>query len=152
MSWSDGASLNVVDVAGRGIANVETHMSRHDALRVTAGSGQAEIRGAGGAKAGRGQGQGGANYSHFNIYKRLHVEEDSEGSSSVERQRAADALPAPRTRADVAALLGEPPFMRPSTIASLVLDDSGRLEAWGGGAGPAGSAPLYSWNLKGFFD
>merc|ERR550514_371521 len=39
--WSDGASLNVVDSAGRAMANVETHQDRHDTRRVTAAMGNA---------------------------------------------------------------------------------------------------------------
>merc|ERR550514_657670 len=134
--WSDGASLNVVDSAGRAMANVETHQDRHDTRRVTAAMGNA---------------------SHFNSYKRLDVAQVFSNSSAV-RQKRIDSLPAPRSWEDVALILsnhtavdGANSLLRPTTIATLLLDGAtSRFEAWAGTAS-ATTPPVHQWNLSAFW-
>jgi hypothetical protein len=127
--WSCGASLNLVDTAGRGMGNVETYLDTHDVEIVTEGMGNA---------------------SHFNVYKRLPVEEDK-GGSSVERQAMADSMPAPRSVDDIKTILSSDTILRLSTIGTLLLDGTGRMQVWGGAA-PATTSPLYTWDLGSFFD
>lgn len=134
--WADGASVNVVDTRGRQMGNMETWEEQHSYLGVSGGTGNA---------------------SHFNAYKHLKPAPDGgPDHSSVVRQRRADALPAPRSRSDVARILSNTAdgasdsILRNITIATLLLDETGRLEAWAG-APSASSPPLHSWNLSGFW-
>ena len=63
-------------------------------------------------------------------YKRLPVDQEHR-LSSMERQWLVDRLPAPRSRSDIAAVLGTLSILRPSTIATLLLDDTGRqVNGW----------------------
>jgi len=124
--WAEGASLNLMDTVGRSMANVETWQDTHDVLYISEKMG---------------------NSSHFNTYQRLPVAQDV-GLSSLERRLIVDALPAPRTRDDVARMLSHFAILRGITIASLVVDGAtGALDVWGGTA-PATHEPLYRWNIK----
>jgi hypothetical protein len=134
--WADGASINLLDTKGA-LGNLETYEETHSFLGVTALMG---------------------NSSHFNAYKRITPRPDGQPRhSSVVRQARADALPPPRSAADVVAILSntadgrEFSILRDITIATLLLDGgSGRLEAWGGTA-PASTPPIHSWNLSTFW-
>ena len=73
-------------------------------------------------------------------------------------QARADALPAPRSLAEVAAVLSDVadaayPIYRNMTLHSLLLDArSGRLRGWCCGSAPAsGEPPAYDWHLPSFF-
>jgi len=133
--WSDGASINLVDTAGRAMANVETYTDKRDALRladnVTAG----------------------ANASHFNRYERLDVAQPAASvAGSIVRQAVVDALPGAKSREDIVGILSTSgTILRDLTIATLIVDSTGRLEAWGG-TSPRDTPPLHSWNLTSFFD
>lgn len=100
--WADGASINVVDTANAALANVETYLNSHDTLMVLPPV---------------------SNYSHFNLYKRLSVAEQSSASSEF-RQWVADALPAPHGYEAIGRQLSYFPFLRDSTIATLLVDGS----------------------------
>lgn len=129
--WADGASINVVDAVERRVANVETYLDTHSTVWVPNRAG---------------------NSSHCNAYKHLSVDQYS-CSSTVARQALLDHSPPPRTVDDVKGLLSEAPtLLRDITIANLVYSaETGRLEAWGGTA-PDSTPPLYSWDLRHFFD
>lgn len=120
------------------MANVEIHEDDHSALEVTENMG---------------------NYSHFNQYKRLgYGVTDPPQPSSVARQARVDALPPPRSRGDVAAVLSDAadadyPLFCDITIATLLLDGAtGRLDAWCCGNSAAGGAPpAHSWHVHIFW-
>ena len=125
--------------------------------------------------------QVGANYSHFNMFKLLEVGlADEPGPSTLHRlanpnpkpnpnpspdpnltlhrQARVDALPVPRSLADVATRLSDVsdaayPIYRNMTLHSLLLDArSGRLRGWCCGSAPAsGDPPAYDWHLPSFF-
>ena len=60
-------------------------------------------------------------------------------------------MPAARTPDDVASILSQIAILRTNTIATLIVDETGRLTVWGGDA-PARAEPLYSWNITSFFE
>ena len=137
--WSSGASVNLVDLKARRMASFEAHVDEHAVREVPTTAGP-------------------ANQTHVNRYKWMDVAQDStHAASSLHRQARFDALPAPRGREDVARLLSdegddEYPVFREMTLASLVLDSTGRLEAWCCGHAPAsGRTPAYSWDILHFF-
>ena len=133
--WSSAASINLVSLAEGRMANIEVHLDRADIHEV------------------------GANYSHFNMFKHLEAGlADEPGPSTLHRQARADALPAPRSLADVASRLSDVadaayPIYRNMTLHSLLLDArSGRLRGWCCGSAPAsGDPPAYDWHLPSFF-
>lgn len=133
--WSDGASMNIVDVRGKKMANVELWEDRHSILEVTNSMG---------------------NYSHFNEYKHLETKrgksiDDPRIFLRDARQSNVDALPAPRSEEDVKARLTTV-FRPDATITTLVVNGStGKLSLWY--ASPsATSNPVYSWDMLHFFD
>ena len=137
--WATGASVNLVDLKARRMASFEAHVDDHAVREVPTTAGP-------------------ANQTHVNRYKWMDVAQDgSHAASSLHRQARFDALPAPRGREDVARLLSdegddEYPVFREMTLASLVLDSTGRLDAWCCGHAPAsGHAPAYSWDILHFF-
>ena len=101
-----------------------------------------------------------ANYSHENMFKHLPAGErvDTGDNSTVHRQARIDALPVPRSAADVARILGDTadaafPVYRDITLTTMVLDGAtGVLDVWVD-ANPATAAagPDFSWNLTSFF-
>ena len=137
--WSSGASVNLVDLKARRMASFEAHVDEHAVREVPTTAGP-------------------ANQTHVNRYKWMDVAQDgSHAASSLHRQARFDALPAPRGREDVARLLSDEgddayPVFREMTLASLVLDSTGHLDAWCCGHAPAsGHAPAYSWDILHFF-
>lgn len=133
--WSDGASMNIVDMRGKKMANVELWEDLHSTLVVTNSMG---------------------NYSHFNEYKHLQTRsnksiDDPRIFQHDPRQSNVDALPAPRSEEDVKARLTTV-FRPDATITTLVVNGStGKLSLWY--ATPsATSDPVYSWDLLHFFD
>ena len=100
-----------------------------------------------------------ANYSHFNMFKHLEAGiADQPAPSTLHRQARADALPTPRSLAEVARVLSDVadaayPIYRNMTLHSLLLDArSGRLRGWCCGSAPAsGEPPAYDWHLPSFF-
>lgn len=138
--WSSAASVNIVSMHEKRMANVEVHLDRHA---------RHDIRAHG----------SGANYSHFNMFKELEVgTADVPGVSSVHRQARVDALPAVRTRADIAARLSDSadaayPIYRNMTLHTVILDGpTGRLDLWCCGLRASVDPPVYSWNLHKFFE
>lgn len=134
--WSEGASMNVVDVRGKRMANVELWEDESSVLEVT---------------------EDVMNYTHFNQYKHLTTRKgravDSPAAFANDpRQARADGLPPPRTAEDVKAILSDAKIYRPeATITTMVLNGSARrLEVWCA-TRSAGSQPLYSWDLDTFF-
>jgi len=135
--WSDGASMNIVDLRGRRMANVELWEDSSSVFEITDAIG---------------------NYTHFNEYKHLTLE----GGGSIDdprvfardpRQDQADTMAPPRSVADVKAVLSDSKIFRPdATLMTLVLDGStGQLDVWS--ATPSSlSSPVFSWNLLTFFD
>jgi len=135
--WSDGASLNIVDVRSRRMVNVEFWEDMSSVLEITEAMG---------------------NYSHFNRYKHLRNArglsiDDPSGFIHDLRQASVDALPPPRSAHDVMARLGDSSIFRPSaTLTTVVVNGStGQLDVWCGTPSSM-SGPVYSWNLFNFFD
>ena len=138
VGWSSGASVNLVSLHERRMANVEVHEARHSVHEVRM--------------------DGAANYSHFNMYKHLEVGvADGPENSTLHRQARVDALPPARSLADVKARLSDTadsayPIFRDMTLTSLVLDGaSGRLNVWCCHHSALDGPPAYSWSLKDFF-
>eukprot|EP00931_Biecheleriopsis_adriatica_P121333 TRINITY_DN96416_c0_g1_i1.p1 TRINITY_DN96416_c0_g1~~TRINITY_DN96416_c0_g1_i1.p1 ORF type:complete len:406 (+),score=63.90 TRINITY_DN96416_c0_g1_i1:196-1413(+) len=137
-SWSDGASINLVDVHAHRMANVETYENAHSVLEITGHTG---------------------NYSHFNNYKRLGPGvTDRPQASTTFRQARVDEMAPPHSLEDIATMLSDSansnyPIFRNTTIATLLLDGaSGRLRVWCcGSAAASGAPPTYSWSLLNFF-
>jgi len=129
--WADGASVNLVDTRGGNMASVEVYTGEQSVLSVTESMG---------------------NYSHFNLYRRLAVEQWP-SESSMERKALLDSFPPPQTSSDITEALSQSPtVLRNTTIATLLIDGtSGRIDAWGGSAS-ASTLPIHSWNLFTFFD
>lgn len=134
--WSDGASMNVVDLRGKRMANIEIWEDRHSVMEVTEAMG---------------------NYSHFNQYKHLTTEsgeaiDDSSVFVGDKRQSTVDALPGARSANDIMDRLSNPNVFRPhATLMTTVLNSTGLLRIWV--ASPsATSSPMYSWNILSFFD
>eukprot|EP00929_Paragymnodinium_shiwhaense_P029206 TRINITY_DN16796_c0_g1_i1.p1 TRINITY_DN16796_c0_g1~~TRINITY_DN16796_c0_g1_i1.p1 ORF type:complete len:425 (-),score=90.17 TRINITY_DN16796_c0_g1_i1:346-1593(-) len=137
--WSSGASINVVDLMNRQMANVEVHEQEVGVQIVTEEMG---------------------NYSHFNMYKTLakaHL--DPPQASTLHRQARVDALPPSRSQEDVKARLSDTadpsyPIFRNMTITTAVLNGlTGDLDVWCcGHAAASGKSPLHSWNVLSFFD
>lgn len=136
-NWADGASVNLVDLKERRQVNVERATDSHNVLEITAAM---------------------SNYSHFNVYKQSVDHTDQfHAISSIHRQARANVLPAPLAIADLKSLLSDIgdaayPIFRKYTLASLVLDGSGRLDVWCCGGAPSRTKPCYSWNVLHFFD
>lgn len=135
--WSDGASMNVVDVFGRRMANVELWEDTHSVVEVLERDG---------------------NYSHFNEYKHLTKQDgdridDARIFARDSRQATVDLLPPPRTAADVADRLSNPSVYRPTaTLVTVIVNGStGELHLWADQPS-ANNPPLYSWDLRHFFD
>eukprot|EP00425_Heterocapsa_triquetra_P012753 CAMPEP_0195146374 /NCGR_PEP_ID=MMETSP0448-20130528/171547_1 /TAXON_ID=66468 /ORGANISM="Heterocapsa triquestra, Strain CCMP 448" /LENGTH=273 /DNA_ID=CAMNT_0040184923 /DNA_START=3 /DNA_END=820 /DNA_ORIENTATION=- len=116
--WSDGASVNLVDLRARRMANVEVHQGEHVTTEVTHAMG---------------------NFSHFNMYKTMLPLDQGPNAllrSSTHRQARVNAMPAPRCKKDIMAILSdtedsEYPIFRDETLATLILDgDAGVLRVW----------------------
>jgi len=128
--WSDGGSVNIVDLRSRQMANIEIYEQDHVVTWVTAAMG---------------------NYSHFNNFKAYKPGVvDMPEPSSVHRQARVDQLPAPHSREDVIARLSDDsdtayPIFRDMTIATLILDGStGRLDVWCCGQRPNSGSPPFA--------
>lgn len=138
--WSDGASMNVVDLKGKRMANIEIWEDRHSVLEVTASM---------------------SNYSHFNNYKHLSTEGGSpvdDPSKSLRdldlRQSRVDSLPPPRSTGDIIARLSDPAVFMETTLMTLILNGTtGLMNIWccGVSAASAPETPVYSFNLLSFF-
>jgi len=139
--WSSGASVNLIDIKRKTMANVEVHRNKHSIYQVTNGTTTA------------------TNYSHFNMYKHLAPGTiQNPEASTVHRQARVDALPPPRTRADIIERLSDAtdrayPIYREMTLATLILDGSiGRMDVWCcGHSSASGGEPIYSWDMLNFF-
>lgn len=145
-TWSEGASVNVVDMNEQRMVNIEIHENRYDVFEVTNAVG---------------------NYSHVNLYKRLSPGGGQKNdTSSYHRQERLDQLPAPRSFMDVARILtdrqdghnavGENFFPIQDlrrTITTLVLDGAtGYLHEWHyNTSASSGHSPTRSWDLLNFF-
>lgn len=137
--WSDGASMNVVDVRGGRMANVELWEDLHSVLEVTRSM---------------------ANYSHFNEYKHLSTAagtpvDDPRGFVHDARQGLVDSLPSPQSTADIMDRLSNPKvYNKAGTLVTLVLNGTtGEMNVWccGVSAMSDPANPVYSFNLKHFF-
>lgn len=135
--WSVGASVNVVDLRARRMANVETHEDQHAMQEVTESMG---------------------NYSHFNMYKELMPGIlDEPELSTVHRQARVYALPALHSVEDIVARLSDTadadyPIFRNITIGTFVLDgNSGLFRTWHDRAAASGPE-TYRWNISAFFE
>jgi hypothetical protein len=138
--WAQAASVNIVDLNQKRMANVEIYEGRHAVYEVTKAPGAA------------------SNYSHFNHFKELGgVEEDGKRKSSAHRQARLDELPPSRTVGDIARRLSDRadeayPIFRNMTLTSILLNgDDGALHAWCCGHRPVDAPPAYRWNLLDFF-
>eukprot|EP00039_Didymoeca_costata_P020906 m.342819 g.342819 ORF g.342819 m.342819 type:complete len:388 (-) comp21867_c0_seq1:20-1183(-) len=135
--WSEGSSANLIDTASSstGIANVETWTS-HSALTILKPSDHHTT-----------------NMSHLNMYKYMDVTQGGPWlERSIIRQKILDEQPPPESKADIMDILSDPKeIFSDKTIASMVLDSSGNMLVWDGTA-PSTSAPLYTWNLRTFFE
>lgn len=138
--WSDGASMNVVDLKGKRMANVELWEDSHSVQEVTSTMG---------------------NYSHFNEYKHLSTSRGKPVDDPVRfardlRQSVVDALPPPRSEVDIMARLSNPQvFSQAGTLVTLILNGTtGRLRVWCCGVSPSSDPhnPIYTWDLFSFFD
>lgn len=134
--WSDSASMNVVDVRGKRMANVELWEDRHNVVEVTEAMN---------------------NYSHFNEFKHLLTAQgqridDPKTFVRDPRQRRVDALPAPRSELDVMARLSDSQIFRPTaTITTVIINGAtGSLKVWCG-VPSASNPPAYSWDILNFF-
>jgi len=135
--WSDGASMNIVDLHQKRMANVELWEDLHSFVEITAVMG---------------------NYSHFNEYKHLKQStgkfvDNPGGFVNDPRQRRSDMLPPPRSEQDVMDRLSDAQIFRSTrTLTTLVVNGStGRLNIWCGTPSTA-SAPVYSFSLFHFFE
>jgi hypothetical protein len=134
--WSDSASMNVVDLQGKRMANVELWEDRHSILEVTDAM---------------------HNYSHFNEFKHLQTAggnriDDPRIFPHDPRQARVDALPPPRSDRDVMDRLSDAQVFRPTaTITTLVVNGStGVLRLWCG-VPSASNPPAYIWDMLNFF-
>lgn len=138
--WSSGASVNLVDLVERRMANLESHLDRTAVYELPARSAA-------------------ANYSHMNMYKELEVGvADEPDPSTLHRQARLDSLPPPRSVADVRARLSDHadatyPVFRTMTLATMVLDGSeAKLQVWCCGlSAVSGAPPVYTWDVMHFF-
>jgi hypothetical protein len=135
--WSTGASLNIVQLVEKRMANVETWMDTHSVLEVTPAMG---------------------NYSHFNEYKHLRTAsgariDDPTHFISDPRQGRSNELPPVGNAGDIRMRLGDPLIFRPGhTLITTILNGStGMLDVWCCGVQASSSPPHYSWNLPSFF-
>lgn len=129
--WAQAASLNIVDLRARKMANMEIwedEVSRFDVV---------------------------SNYSHFNIFKQLRdIPEEGDRSSSHHRQARVDAMPRSSSWTDIVTRLGDQqdrnyPIYRNITLSTVVLDGlTGVLRAWDG-ENPRMNIqnPTHVWNL-----
>mmetsp|Transcript_40048 Transcript_40048/g.124702 ORF Transcript_40048/g.124702 Transcript_40048/m.124702 type:complete len:136 (-) Transcript_40048:90-497(-) len=101
------------------------------------------------------------NYSHFNMFKRLHpgtLDDPSHAASTLHRQARVDALPAPRGYGDVVSVLSdtadaEYPVFREYTVGTFILDGaSGVVRVWCCGQAAGSGPPVYAWNISSFWD
>jgi len=135
--WSSGASVNMVDLRNKRMANLEVHEDQFGLRVVTNEMG---------------------NYSHFNMYKTLAGDHlDPPSPSTMHRQRRVDALPPSRSSADIVSRLSDTadpdlPLFRNMTITTLILEGAtGDLRIFCCGQPAASGKPLYSWNVLDFF-
>lgn len=138
--WAQAASVNIVDMNARRMANVEVYEDRIGMHEVTL------------------QPAGPSNYSHFNHFKEIQsVEEDGHRTSSRHRQARLDSLPAPTSADDIAMRLSDThdaayPIYRQMTLATLVLDGAARsLRVWCCGHSAESGPPAFKWDLSSFF-
>mmetsp|Transcript_13944 Transcript_13944/g.30355 ORF Transcript_13944/g.30355 Transcript_13944/m.30355 type:complete len:406 (+) Transcript_13944:46-1263(+) len=132
--WSEGASVNLVDLKAKRMANVELYEGEFAVTEVTEKMG---------------------NYSHFNMYKALKPGVlDPPQVSTLHRQARVDALPPSRSRKDVMDRLSdhhdeEYPIYRETTLVTFILDGhAGRVDIWCcGTSASSGPEPFYSWNI-----
>lgn len=139
-AWSTGASLNLVSLGERRLANVEVLTDSYAVHEL--------------------DGRKGGNWSHFNLFKlppfRGHADERSSSVSSQHRQARVDALPPVRSATDVAARLSDTadeafPIYRNMTLHTLILDGlSGTLRMWCCGRRAAFDEPQFTWHLPSF--
>eukprot|EP00927_Polykrikos_kofoidii_P051530 TRINITY_DN45332_c0_g1_i1.p1 TRINITY_DN45332_c0_g1~~TRINITY_DN45332_c0_g1_i1.p1 ORF type:complete len:441 (+),score=38.31 TRINITY_DN45332_c0_g1_i1:87-1409(+) len=135
--WTGSVSMNVVDLRGKRMANIEVWEDIHSVLEVTSTMG---------------------NYSHFNEFKHLKMPDgtpidDPARFKTDKRQGRVDMLAPPRSALDVMERLSDPDVFRPNaTIVTVVVNGTtGTLNVWC--AKPSfSSSPVYSWNLFNFFD
>lgn len=133
--WSSGASLNVIHLGEKRMANVEAWMDSHSVLEVTPAMG---------------------NYSHFNEYKHLGMAsgariDDPLSFISDPRQGRSDELPPVGNAGDIRVRLSDPLIYRNTTLLTTILNGStGMLDVWCG-VPASHSPPHYSWSLPSFF-
>lgn len=131
--WAEAASVNLLDLKHRKMANLELC---EDSI-----GGPVYVS---------------RNYSHFNVFKELSgiipEEQGSIRKSSLHRQARADALSPPASWQDVVKVLGDVtdnayPIYRDITLATLVMDGlTGQLRTWED-ANPATTEPSHVWSL-----
>ena len=135
--WSSGASLNLVDLSNKRMANVEVYMDTHSVFEITPAIG---------------------NYSHFNEYKHLRT---ASGDSidnplvfnSDPRQGRSYALPPVANTEDIRMRLSDPLIYRTNkTLLTTILNGTtGMLDIWCCGVRATSAPPHYSWSLLSFF-
>jgi len=135
--WSSGASLNIVQLREKRMANVEACTDLHSVFEVTPDMG---------------------NYSHFNEYKHLRMAsgaaiDDPLKFVSDPRQGRSDELPPVGNTEDIRMRLGDSLIYREKkTLITTILNGStGMLDVWCCGVKASDSPPHYSWNLPSFF-
>jgi len=139
--WSSAASINIVDVVEKRMANVEAHL---DAASVShslnANTGVSH------------------NMTHFNQFKHLEIGvADEPEDSSMHRQATVDSMAASHDVDDIKARLSDTsdtdfPLFRDMTIATITLNGTtADLNVWCCGHASASTPPLYKWNLLSFF-
>ena len=138
-AWAQAASINIVDLNHRRMANVERYEGKFGLHEVTMRPWTA------------------SNYSHFNHFKEIGgVPEDGHRNSSAHRQATLDSYTAPQTASDIVMRLSdtsdrEYPIYRDMTLATFVLDHRWSLRVWCCGRSAMSGPPDYHWNLSNAF-
>merc|ERR1712070_389620 len=129
--WSSGASLNLMDMGGEAMANVEVWEDEHAVYHVT------------------------TNFSHMNMYKSpaLRGRLDSAQPSTMHRQDRLNVLPAPHVEQDVRSRLGDThdeafPIYRNITLTTVVADGLARQVMVWENSNPYLREPTTIWNLS----
>jgi len=135
--WSSGASLNLVDMRNKRMANVEVWMDENSVQEVTSEMG---------------------NYSHFNQYKHLRTASGASIDNPLvfnndPRQSRSYMLPPVATTEDIRQRLSDPLIYRKNkTVLTTILNGTtGTLDVWCCGVPAASAPPHYSWSLLSFF-
>jgi len=92
------------------------------------------------------------NYSHFNSYKRLEVDQHDDNNSSYLRQKYVDSLPEPKSYLDVVNTLGSyPEVYKNITLMTYVFDTRKENIYMWVSSNPSTTEPKYIWNIHSFW-